>query len=594
MDQQPPPAGGEAKACSLPDNTLHFTVYHVSSNGQNRLVGHRLAEGKFLQDQDCTICSSQDKLLFRAFEIHSLNAGLGITLCDRLAGYIAAIADPGGNALGCFNIFWLRSKYDELKQHYDTQYDASLGYPSPTSMLGFLLGGLVSDTIFFEPLGLDYGDVWRRTVITVGLRDLEFIVLDSVPRDDNRDDDGLLSNNPESTNVSINDPMGHVRRLGVPVCHLVHELSVDKEWPAVPYPAPEPYLPNPAPEPYLPNPPSPRIAITDLINSSVVGEFREEYDKVLRHVRCDAIRKRFMSFASAWKCGVAMLRVFYGAAPVDDVRRTREVGGVLAMLCVCSAMSRTMDKFDALAISCERQGSYFEHFKNDLHRWGLLFRGTMSDDMKAREKTTDLHEFISAVKTIWDVDINGLIGEETSNRFFFVVTTNGSKAVWDLDKKDGFVEEDSNPVQQRYIRYLEKLAENLDQAFQAILELTNNKGTAPEAPQGPSQTQQLDQSWRSSTHGDSGRHILAHRVKNMDQELAFLVTGPASLIFFVFHRWRYVHVAERGAYEGVMVLRRSDSLLRRNKIDMTILQPGTTKDGPRISLQAWVFINLPQ
>lgn len=402
---------------------------------------------------------------------------------------------------GHFGFFQLRSIYDQLKQYYYGR-TANNEFSETNVMLEMLLDGLDSDTVFFEPFKLDYGDVLRRTKLERGLCELELLGPNYSANGDNCDSDGFHSNSTKSVFNSQDD----LRALVNKIHSMIDEFSVSESclreylaraklwWPELP------------PEPYSPRQPSRDAAVAAHVRSTIRKEFGEEYHRVVNKIDLGEITKRFQNPARAWRCGVDTLR------KISNGRLVRDLGCAIAMLCVCSAMSRTLDKNYPRNKFYDYKDSYFGHFKNDLYRWGLLYKNpspcTPSSGISfmSCKENCGLHRFTSAVKTIWDVDTESRILEEHTI---------------------GCFDDDS-------VRYFKDLASKLVLDLDDILYPANASDDELEEARRPSVTQQIHPPRRLSLYGTASRHTWPHRLKNTYPVLAALVTGAIFLILFIF------------------------------------------------------------
>ncbi|KAI0902882.1 hypothetical protein F4823DRAFT_569255 [Ustulina deusta] len=377
------------------------------------------------------------------------------------------------------------------------------------------LDGLDSDTVFFEPFKLDYGDVLRRTKLERGLCELELLGPNYSANGDNCDSDGFHSNSTKSVFNSQDD----LRALVNKIHSMIDEFSVSESclreylaraklwWPELP------------PEPYSPRQPSRDAAVAAHVRSTIRKEFGEEYHRVVNKIDLGEITKRFQNPARAWRCGVDTLR------KISNGRLVRDLGCAIAMLCVCSAMPRTLDKNYPRNKFYDYKDSYFGHFKNDLYRWGLLYKNpspcTPSSGISfmSCKANCGLHRFTSAVKTIWDVDTESRILEEHTI---------------------GCFDDDS-------VRYFKDLASKLVLDLDDILYPANASDDELEEARRPSVTQQIHPPRRLSLYGTASRHTWPHRLKNTYPVLAALVTGAIFLILFIFLTWLWALTAEPDA-----------------------------------------------
>ncbi|KAI0972098.1 hypothetical protein F4678DRAFT_431198 [Xylaria arbuscula] len=366
-----------------------------------------------------------------------------------------------------------------------------------------------------EPPGIEIG---RRLSWLGSLQRLEDWALD----DDNCDGDNLCINNAGSTHDSQDKPSVRIAASGNNPLRSIYDLGMPKQ-------------------------PSRDATVLADIKGEIVRAFREEYIKVVHNIHDGAIRSCFQKFRSAWKCGIDTLREFCNGESTDSV------GSVVAMLCVCSAMSRTIDANNTRAKRYDHQDTYSGHFNNDLQWWGLLFKNM----------PCNLRSFIIAVKALWDVDIDERIGGEAFNYLYSIDPAHPY-----LDTLPPF---DCRNVDPAY-PYLENLAQRLVLDFDAMLDRTNDEETLSEEAQGPSrtqQTQQIDQPQQFSKYSSSVHHIWPHRLKDMDEKLrAFLVTSAAFLILFIFLTWLCAIMAGRSISEASEILIGSDHLFTRPEGDM--------------------------
>lgn len=92
----------------------------------------------------------------------------------------------------------------------------------------------------------------------------------------------------------------------------------------------------------------------------------------------ESVRYRFTEYRTAWQSGIrALRRVSRGELPEDP-------GEVLAFLCVCKAVSKTLDFFTA--------SDYTTMFLADLGRWGFLFKDNF-----------DCYSHL--IRRVWEVDV---------------------------------------------------------------------------------------------------------------------------------------------------------------------------------------------
>ncbi|KAK6359928.1 hypothetical protein TWF696_001055 [Orbilia brochopaga] len=112
--------------------------------------------------------------------------------------------------------------------------------------------------------------------------------------------------------------------------------------------------------------------------------FKQEFYKVMSHRISHRVSRRFPNPARAWRHGMAALRrLSQGYTP-------RELGMAMALLCVCKAVSQTLDQYPD-SVQHVDGTSYLQQFKNDLPRWSDLFHGR------------DRELFIAVAGEIWEV-----------------------------------------------------------------------------------------------------------------------------------------------------------------------------------------------
>ncbi|KAI1745397.1 hypothetical protein F4680DRAFT_102573 [Xylaria scruposa] len=203
-------------------------------------------------------------------------------------------------------------------------------------------------------------DAQRRSMIECRLHDLELLFQDCPPNDGNGDGngDGPYSNSTRSTHNSQHKPL----------------------------------------EPCSPRRLSRDAVIPAYIKSAIGRAFKKEYDKVVGNVDSGVIFQEFPDFRSAWKSGISTLRKFCQCTdpPYPDF----DFGSVIAMLCVCSAMSKTIDENNSRAQKFGRQGSYYGHFQHDLDQWG-----TVLGEILSNQNTIPYHLALLTTQTIWDVKV---------------------------------------------------------------------------------------------------------------------------------------------------------------------------------------------
>ncbi|KAM0415985.1 hypothetical protein ACHAPT_013040 [Fusarium lateritium] len=120
----------------------------------------------------------------------------------------------------------------------------------------------------------------------------------------------------------------------------------------------------------------------DKVKETMRSLFIQEYLKVRRHQVFERLRGRFPNSTRAWRFGMAALRkISYGYLP-------QELGMAIALLCVCKAVSATLDihKHDQSNFQFDDK-----QFRQDLPRWLPLFHGA------------DRKLFKAAARDIWGV-----------------------------------------------------------------------------------------------------------------------------------------------------------------------------------------------
>ncbi|KAI0976636.1 hypothetical protein F4678DRAFT_455913 [Xylaria arbuscula] len=537
MDQQFS-AGGDASDCRLcrlcPEygGLLRCTFY----DDRDGIVGHLFNSTHFVpQPQNCDKCTSRGLSALCVFTVHYSDSGLKIKLCEPLAQFIFPIIPMNIDSQSYLDYSQLRSRYNQLKQHYDNVPILSIEVGDTNRQLKMLLDGLE----FLERVELDC-DVQRHTKLERGLSDLECIGPECSASD------GFDSNSTETTckpedNPEDNpeddpedSPFGFIK--------IFRRLSKDfgmSEWHALQRPA-QPRRPCFTPhkvEPLTPaydgmnslRPTNPTSAATSVIRGTVIKKFSEEFHRVVGNPSLSGeITDRFRNIGRAWKCGVDTLR------KISNGRFVSDLGRVIAMLCVCSAMARTLDEHYIMSPSCTDGPKYFERFRDDLHRWGLLYkeinpRGRFGYRLdlellhyKTRreplepswsfqyfskhEMSHDLQGFVDAVKTIWCVDTSYRIWQDHTTGCY------GDKSV----------------------HYFGDFFSTLILDFDDMLNGKEASEDEFEETQRPSQAQQTHQPRRSPSYSTSDSYNWPHRLKAEFLSLAVLATSVAFLILFIF------------------------------------------------------------
>ncbi|KAI0552785.1 hypothetical protein F4679DRAFT_533891 [Xylaria curta] len=316
-------------------------------------------------------------------------------------------------------------------------------------------------------------DTQRRSVIECWLYDLEFLFQDCPPNDGNGNGDGPYSNSTWSTHDSQNRP----------------------------------------PRPCSSRRPSPDAVVPAYIEDTIERAFKEEWDKVVGNVDLKEIFQCFPDFRSAWKSGVSTVRKLYQCT--NPPYPNFDFGSVIAMLCVCSAISKTIDKNNSRAEKFGRRGSYYGHFKHDLERWCSLFREILWNQKMSSQLA------IWAVKTIWDVN------------FFFPVDTSG----W----RDPPI-----PNMSFSLDFLLRRADEEDTALEAAQSSNNLQGTSGHC-------EFVRCIWPYWSHTGKGRLI------------ATWATSAAFSILFIFLTWLRALTAGLETSEISEFLLGSDHLLARSR-----------------------------
>ena len=91
-------------------------------------------------------------------------------------------------------------------------------------------------------------------------------------------------------------------------------------------------------------------------------------------------QRQFSNYRTTWQSGIKTLR------NISDGKLSRDLGELLAFLCVCKATSETLDLLTA--------SEYTEGFLADLRRWGIVFDTQGEFDL-----------YKDAVRVIWGVDL---------------------------------------------------------------------------------------------------------------------------------------------------------------------------------------------
>ncbi|KAI0110470.1 hypothetical protein GGR51DRAFT_558115 [Nemania sp. FL0031] len=217
-------------------------------------------------------------------------------------------------------------------------------------MLDMLLEGLDSNTLFFKLLNLNYDDVQKRTKLARGLRELE--LLGPAPNNYCLGDESTLAMDALIVCFIALEGYNHEIAEG-DLDHDIIELV-------------RLYLQENASDPLSQL--SQDADAAARVKRAIMEAFREEYHRVVRGIDCQEIINKFSNPARAWKCGINKLR------GISNGYINYDIGCIIAMLCVCSAISRTLDTHYPKRSLFGFGPSYFGHFKYDLPRWGVLFK----------------------------------------------------------------------------------------------------------------------------------------------------------------------------------------------------------------------------
>lgn len=121
--------------------------------------------------------------------------------------------------------------------------------------------------------------------------------------------------------------------------------------------------------------------------AAVRGFFIQQYYKVRQHEIFERVRGRFPNSTRAWQFGMeALQKISYGYLPHD-------FGMTMAFLCVCKAVSLTLDTYGCNPPSDRPPWANHQKFEESLSHWLPLFHG---DDGMLFAKT---------VRSIWNVHI---------------------------------------------------------------------------------------------------------------------------------------------------------------------------------------------
>jgi hypothetical protein len=121
--------------------------------------------------------------------------------------------------------------------------------------------------------------------------------------------------------------------------------------------------------------------------------FIREYNNVLAILQPRAsfiiLQQLFADPARAWKCGIGTLR------GISDGRLPQNLSEVIAFLCVCKAVSETLD--------FHTDSNYTTKFLDDLRRWAILF-----------DTESEFRMYKDLVRDIWRVNLQMEFGESPS------------------------------------------------------------------------------------------------------------------------------------------------------------------------------------
>lgn len=228
-----------------------------------------------------------------------------------------------------------------------------------------------------------------------------------------------------------------------------------------------------------------------------VQEYRRVLSVVSSNAYLDTLQQQLSDHRSAWKCGIRALRGISGGNLPQDL------GDVIAFLCVCKAVSATLDLYTA--------SEYTRRFLADLHRWGIVFDTQASFDL-----------YREAVRDIWEVELSMEFGNPPIPNFDIDLLQYAQGLVSALVHEAGVLIEPTRDCQhgleQSQQRWRERRAEL--PPFMGNPELAE-----PKPPDGPSQ---------GTPH--FLRKEIFHNIISVEvnTKLAVLMTGAIFTILLVF------------------------------------------------------------